>query len=343
MGVDEAKSRRDFFRLGKPAPIPRDLHLLRVGRPAMATRFEILFPANLRSLIEAAHQALDEVRRLEGMMSYFDASSRISELNRDAARRPVVVEPELFGLLERSRQIWVDTEGAFDVAAGAVWSCWGFHRREGRVPDREEIEAALARSGSDGVQLHPEEHSVRFLKDGLEINLGSIGKGFALDRSAVILQNAGFEHALLHAGNSSFLAWGDPGSSGAGWRVSVRHPFDKEADLLLVDLKGVGMATSGVGEQYFEKNGRRYGHILDPRKGIPVLHHLIVTTFAPDAAWADALSTAFFVMTPKEIDRYCSRHPEVGAVVVPAPAEGEPLRVTTFGTAESFLGRVILD
>lgn len=309
----------------------------------MATQFEILVPTEFRGLIEFAHQALDEVRRLEGLLSYFDPASRVSELNRDAAMRPVAVEPELFELLERSLRIGADTEGAFDVAAGAVWSCWGFHQRQGRVPDRSEIEAALARTGSDGLELRTEDRTVRFLKSGLEINLGSIGKGFALDRSARILQNAGFEQALLHAGNSSFLAWGDPGKCGGGWRVGVRHPLHRESDLLALELKEVGMATSGVGEQYFEVDGRRYGHILDPRTGEPVLHHLSVTTFAPDAAWADALSTAFFVMTPEEIEVYCSRHHEVGAIVVPAIDEGERLQVLRFGTAESFMVRVNLD
>ncbi len=309
----------------------------------MATRFEILFPTTFRSLIEAGHQALDEIRRMERLLSYFDPSSRVAELNRDAAHRPVVVEPELFELLDRSRRIWEETGGAFDVAAGAVWSCWGFHRREGRLPDREEIEAALAGTGSDGLELQRETRSVRFRKVGLEVNLGSIGKGFALDRSASILQNAGFEQALLHAGNSSFLAWGDPGSCGAGWRVSVRHPLKRDSDLLLLELKEVGMATSGLGEQYFETDGRRYGHILDPRRGVPAQHHLSVTAFAPDAAWADALSTAFFVMKPEEIETYCERNPGVGAIVVPVEADGERVRVLTFGDAESFLGKVILD
>ncbi len=321
----------------------RDFQILRLGRPAMATRFEILFPSELRGRIESAHRALDEVRRLEAILSYFDPDSRVSELNREAACRPVVVEPELFGLLQRSRQIWEETGGAFDVAAGAIWRCWGFHRREGQVPDATEIEAALARTGSDGLEFLSEERAIRFSKSGLEINLGSIGKGFALDRSAAILQNAGFEHALLHAGNSSFLAWGDPGQAGSGWRVAVRHPLNRDTDLLLLDLKGIGMATSGVGEQYFEERGRRYGHILDPRIGVPVLHHLCVTTFAPDAAWADALSTAFFVMRPEEIEAYCNRHVGVGAIIVPAADKGERLQVRTLGTAESFLGKVVLD
>jgi thiamine biosynthesis lipoprotein len=337
------KSRRDFLRSGKPAPEPRDFQVLRLGRPAMATRFEILFPTVFRSLVEAGHRALDEVRRLESMLSYFNPSSTVSELNRDAAYRPVVVESELFELLERSCRIWEETGGAFDVAAGAIWSCWGFHRREGHVPDRTEIQAALANTGSDGLELCREQRSVRFRKPGLQVNLGSIGKGFALDRSASLLQNAGFEQALLHAGNSSFLAWGDPASSGAGWRVSVRHPLDRNSDLVELGLRETGMAASGLGEQYFEVEGRRYGHILDPRRGMPVHHHLSVMAFAPDAAWADALSTAFFVMDAEEIGRYCDDHAGIGAIVVPAQAQGTRLQVLTFGNAESFLGKVILD
>ena len=309
----------------------------------MATRFEILFPSDDRGLIEFAHEALDEIRRLEAIMSYFDPESRVAELNRCAFERPVVVEPELFGLLDRCRQIWTETRGAFDVAAGAAWRCWGFDRRDGRVPDPSEIRAALSATGSDGLELDATDRTVRFLKSGLEVNLGSIGKGFALDRSGGILQNAGLEHALLHAGNSSFLAWGDPGGSGAGWKVAVRHPRRRDSDLLLLNLRNVGMATSGVGEQFFERDGRRYGHILDPREGIPVLHHLSVTTFAPDAALADALSTAFFVMRPDEIAAYCDTNAEVGVILVPGAEDGDRLEVRMFGTAESYLGRVCSD
>jgi FAD:protein FMN transferase len=347
--MERRKSRRDLFRLGRTSPPPRDFEVLRLGRPAMGTRFEILMPTRHRRWVKHAQLALDEIRRLEELMTYFKPTSQVSQINRDAFERPVVVEAELFDLLRRGCDLWRETGGAFDVAAGALWRCWGFHRRLGRVPASEDIRRALDRSGAQHVEFDPDTRSVRFRKPGLEINLGSLGKGFALDRAAGILQNAGLEEALIHAGNSSFLAWGDPASDDSGWRISVRHPARRGADCLFLRLRDLGMGTSGIGEQYFEIGGQRYGHILDPRDGQPAMRYLSVTVLAREATRADALSTAFFAMSPTEVQLLCERYPDVGAVLIPTPAppfsttEDKPLEMLRFGALDRRIERVALD
>jgi thiamine biosynthesis lipoprotein len=341
--VRDFRSRRDFFRLGKPPEPAPDLYLLNLGRRAMGSRVEIVFPAEYRSLVEEVQRAMDEVRRLEGLMSYFDPGSRISQINRDGAECPVPVEPELFLLLNRCRELWEWTGGAFDAAAGALWRCWGFHRREGRLPPAEDLADARLRSGFHLVELDDVNRQVSLDRPGVELNLGSIGKGFALDRAGAMLQNAGFERVLLNAGSSSVLAIGRPSQDVAGWRVSVRHPVRLESNLLTLRLENLGMGTSGIEEQYFELDGRRYGHIIDPRSGESVLNHLSTTAIAPDAATADGLATAFFVMQMDEIERFCQSHSDVGAIVARSAGEGGRVEILSFGCATDCIEKVNLD
>ncbi len=319
--MDTRPRRRDFLRASIPRPA--DLDLLRLARPAMGTVFEILFPRRDRGHSREVHEALDEIRRLEGILSYFLETSRVYALNHGAHREEIPVEPELWEILELSMEIHRATGGAFDAAAGALWRCWGFHRRQGRIPDPEELESALAVSGMDQVELLP-GRKVRFRREGLELNFGSIGKGFALDHALSILQNAGLDQVLLHAGHSSFRALGVPGAGHRGWKLGIRHPQSAESDLLRVCLNNYGMGTSGTSEQYFEIEGRRYGHILDPRTGQPADRYFSVTVLAPRAAEADALSTAFFNSSLEQIEAFCRRRPEVGAVIVEKP-DGKPL------------------
>jgi thiamine biosynthesis lipoprotein len=313
------------------------MRLLKAGRPAMGTVFEVLFPSRERPLIELTHRALDEIRRLEKMMTVFDETSQLCRVNREAVSNPVPVDSELLEILRISLNLSQETQGAFDVTTGALWRCWGFHEKTGRLPSEKEIDEARTRTGWKHVSLDAEGGSVQICRAGVELNLGSIGKGFALDRAAGMLQNAGFGTALLHAGRSSFYALGSPAESGAGWKLSIRHPLDKESDLLTLRLNNLGMGTSGVGEQYFEVEGRRFGHVVDPRTGWPVQHNLSATAVAPSATIADALSTTFFVMNENEVNLYCQKNPGIGAIVVPRPRDGQELRVFCHGTAGRFI------
>lgn len=330
-------NRRDFFRRIKPqAPVP-DLELLRVGRGAMGGVFEILFKSEKRARIEIPHRALDEVRRLESLMTIFDESSRLSQINRMAARQAVEAEPELVELFKLSLELWNQTGGAFDIAAGALWRCWGFHQKRGELPEPEQLEEARAASGSRHLLLDESGACLRLGREGVEVNLGSIGKGFALDRAVAMLQNHDFGGALLHAGHSSFYGLGDSGLPQSGWRVSIRHPLRMDSSFATLRLRDLGMATSANSEQYFEVNGRRYGHIIDPRSGWPAECNLSSTALAPTAAVADALSTAFFVMSLSEVEAYCEKHPDVGGIIVPAKAGAESLEMHCFGIAGAYI------
>jgi len=299
----------------------------------MGSTFEILFPSEQRSRIEATHRALDEIRRLENIMTVFREESSLSLVNREAAKVPVGVEEELFEILQLSREISDLTGGAFDITSGVLSRCWGFRERKGSMPSEDAIEECLSKMGWRFLDLDLEKRTVEFGLPGLELNLGSIGKGFALDRAGVMLQNAGFEKTLLNAGHSSVLALGDAVYPGGGWKVAVRHPVDRDMNLFNVSLRNQALGTSGSGEQFFEQDGKLFGHIIDPRSGRPADRYLSATSVAPTAAVADAMATAFFVMSPDAIKALCRDNEEIGAIVVPRSPQGEAGNPLAFGIA----------
>jgi thiamine biosynthesis lipoprotein len=195
---------------------------------------------------------------------------------------------------------------------------WGFTRRNGAIPEPQALAEALARVGGQFIEFDDATSSVRFAIPGLKINLGSIGKGYALDRSAELLTETGIHDFLLHGGNSSVLARGAHGSLDPmqGWAVGVRNPLRPDRRLGQVFLKDRALATSGSGTQFFVHEGRHYGHIIDPRSGWPAEGVLSVSVLAGTAAEADALSTAFYVMGLEAAREYCTGHPNIAAIMV---------------------------
>jgi FAD:protein FMN transferase len=305
-------------------------YLVRVSRRAMACEFEVQFNAGqYEDDTRLALEALDLVDRMEDQLSFFREHSELSHVNRTAAEGPVEVDAELFELLETALRISQETEGAFDLTASPLWEAWGFAQRAGRTPDDETLSEALSRVGSQFVELDPERQTIRFLKPGLRLNLGAIGKGYALDRCAEQLASAGVGDFLIHGGGSSVLARGSQStgqeSKGQrnrdGWLLGVRHPTRPDRRLAEIRLRDRGLATSGSWAQSFVHGGRRLGHILDPRTGWPAEGVLSTTVVAPSATLADALSTAFYVMGPEKSLDFCRDRPELG-VLLACPGKG---------------------
>ena len=268
----------------------------------MACRFEVLLPAAAAADVAAARQALEHADRLEQAWSVFRDDSHLSQINRTAADGPCPLEDELGALLERCDHLSEATDGAFDITATPLSRCWRLLQRDGRVPGPEEIADARARTGRQLVEISG--RTIRFTRPGVELNLGAVGKGYAVGRIAAHLRQAGVEQALVSAGDSSVEAVGAPPG---GWPIALRGQ-DVSARLWLT---GGALATSGAGEQGFEHDGVRLGHVLDPRTGWPARGVSRVTVVAPDAADADALATAFFVGGPALAARYLADHDEV--------------------------------
>jgi thiamine biosynthesis lipoprotein len=326
-------NRRDFLRPKRLAataglalrpldsggdPEPRsgvgDVSLLRAARRAMATTFEVVLPFAIRGGVEAADGALDVIEQVESQLTVYRDDSEASRINRLALSEAVAIGPELCELLAAAARLTEETGGAFDVTAGPLIKAWGFFRRCQRVPPADELAAALSCVGMSNVELDTETGAVRFRKPGVQINLGSIGKGYALDRAALFLRRAGVTSALLHGGHSSVVALGAPPGDPRGWAVAVRHPWDFERRLAVLRLRNCALATSAATFQNVEYAGRKLGHILDPRTGWPAEGSASVTVVAPTGAKADALATAFFINGAGWGREYCASRFDVGAL-----------------------------
>lgn len=266
--------------------------LFTAARQAMKCRFEVvLFGSDQRRLQAVAQEALDEVSALDEQLNFFSHRSEISAINRTAAQRPVPVEPQLFDLLLRCREIWELTEGAFDPTVGPLLETWGWIRRQGRLPSDQEIRQAVSKVGMHRVQLDRAARTILFEREGMSINLASVGKGYALDRSREILREQGIESAFIHGGTSSACALGRPPGE-SGWKIDLddpRRPGCSAGTFRLVDQS---LGVSGNHLQSLQAGEKRYGHVLDPVSGRPAGAALLAAVVCSSAADADAFSTA---------------------------------------------------
>lgn len=277
-----------------------------LARHAMATRFEIVLhgpePISLRA---AGEEALDEIERIENQLSLYRPASDIAQVNARAAREPVRVAPEVFRLLEQARRLSQETDGAFDITIAPLMRCWGLMGAGGKVPAREELAAARAQVGMRLVQLDPENFTVRFARAGVMLDLGAIGKGFALERAGELLREAGVTSALMHGGTSTVCALGRPPGAEA-WNVAVEFPADgPEASprlLAVVPLRDEALSVSAVWGKSFQADGKTFGHVMDPRTGAPVSCALLAAVVLPYATETDALSTALLTVGTKGHD-----------------------------------------
>jgi thiamine biosynthesis lipoprotein len=346
------------FLLSDEPEAPGEFSLIRVSRRAMATTFEVAIPVGSHpDALAAAEDALDLIDELEDQMTVFREHSEVSRLNATAAGGFVEVEPRLFDLFARCA-IWTkETGGAFDIATGSLTKAWGFYQREGSVPPADKLVAAMRATGYRHVVLDADRNAVKFRVGGLELNLGAVGKGYALDRAAELLRAKwGVRSALLHGGGSSVYAIGFPPGDARGWPVRLKHPHGaavkpgsagdrsrvpEEPDQSLgnVYLRDAGLGTSAATFQFFEYNGRKLGHLLDPRTGWPAGGTASASVVAPTAAEADAMSTAAFVLGAEGADNLTRLRPALGAVVLSENTTGlNPVaRTDTFNlTSETY-------
>lgn len=318
---------------GLPLAQDRSSLTVSIRRRAMACEWEVQIAADRDdNSMELIFAALDLVEALEAQMTVYRAASEVMRINERAVAGPVTVESRLFNVFQGVARICRETGRALDITSGPLSAAWGFSRRQGRVPSEAEISAALALVGIDQILLDEANETIFFRRPGVSVNLNSVGKGYALDRMAELLADGNVDDYLLHGGKSSVLARGDqPGRAGHGWTIGVRHPLRPAERLAEFCLRDQCLSTSGSGTQFFQRRGKRYGHILDPRTGRPAEGKFSATVIAPTATEAEALSTAFYVMDPTEVAAYCAARPELGALLVcPAEREGD-VQLISFG------------
>ena len=238
--------------------------------------------------------AVAELERVEALMTDWHPSE-LTRLNDSAGTGPHRVPTELARLIARGLEVARLSDGAFDPTYAGVGELWDFKRDPPRVPSAEELAAGLERVGHDRVAVDLSAGTVT-MPAGMRLGLGGIAKGYGVDRAIAVLMERGVEHALVNAGGD-LKALGD--RAGERWEIAVRHPRDRERVLAVLPVSNTCVVTSGDYERFFEREGRRYHHIIDPRTGLPSEGCMSATVVAPDAAAADALATALCVLDPE--------------------------------------------
>lgn len=268
-----------------------------------------VYHADAGAAERAMARALDEMQRVDRLLSNYDPTSELSVMNREAAKAPFHASDELFRFVEQCQHYFRETEGAFDPTVGALVRAWGFFGPRPVRPPKEVIAAAKASSGFSNVRLNPSRRTVFYAAPGLEFDPGGIGKGYAVDRAVDVLRQAGITSAMVSAGGSTIFALGHPPGRDA-WRVAVADPDDVERPLRYVRLRDAAVSTSGVSRRSVREAARRYSHIFDPRSGEPVERMCQVTVVTTRATDSDAFTKAAFVLDRDAVLGVFSRRPE---------------------------------
>lgn len=261
----------------------------------MGSAYSIIAHGEAALLPRTLEAAFDEVDRIDRLLSHYKPESPLSRLNREAATGPVRVEPELFDFLAEALRYGRDSGGAFDITVGPLMKAWGFFRGGGRMPSEPELATARAGVGYGHVTLNPRDRTVAFDRPGVELDLGGIAKGYAVDRVVALLRRAGVEAALVSAGGSTVYALGAPPGE-SGWFVEIADPMDPGTVAFRTRLRNRALSVSGSAEKSFQRDGITYSHIMDPRTGRPVQGMLGVAVLADTGTAGDALDNAFFVL-----------------------------------------------
>jgi thiamine biosynthesis lipoprotein len=305
------------------AAVSPERHIYRheATRLSMACVYAIeAYGPDAELLPRVVEEAFDEVDRIDRLMSHYRPESPLSRVNREAAIHPVTVEPELFDFISDALRYTTDSDGAFDITVGPLMKAWGFFRGEGRMPAAGELASARRHTGAAHVRMNRASWSIAFDEAGVELDLGGIAKGYAVDRAVRLLRDRRIPAALVSAGGSTIYGLGAPPGRGA-WDVIIQDPLDPQKTARRIRLKDRALSVAGSSEKWFESGGARYSHIMDPRTGWPVQGMLSVAVLADTGTAGDALDDAFFVLGPKVSRKYLMRLPGTEAFFF-APGPG---------------------
>ena len=312
---------------------PESPEPVRLAMHAMATRFELLLhggsPAYLRAAGEAA---LGEIRYWEERLSFYRPTSDVSHINAKAASEPVRVDARVFDLLQRAKQLHTLTGGAFDITIAPLMRCWGFVNNTGHLPDEAALAAARSMTGMHLVHLNAAKRTISFEKEGVQIDLGGIGKGYAIDEAIASLREDGVTSAFLHGGTSSVYGLGHPPGD-MPWKTAISSPevppeSVQEKDIIeIMPLENEALSVSAVSGKSFCANGVEYGHVLDPRSGRPVHGAMLAAVAGGSAMETDVLSTAMLVLGT-EHSKNLTKSFHARTLIVDAPSPGGPHRIT---------------
>ncbi|WP_111709703.1 FAD:protein FMN transferase [Lutibacter citreus] len=261
----------------------------------MGSRFDITVSA--KDSVNASNYiniAVDEISRIEKLISSWDPNSQTSKIISNAGIKPVKVDKELFQLIERALAISKLTDGAFDISYASMDKIWRFDGSMKTMPSEEEIKASVSKVGFQHIILNKEKQTVFLELKGMKIGFGAIGKGYAADKAKQLLISKGVKAGIINA-SGDMNTWGKQ-PNGKDWMIAITNPMNKNIAFATLPISNKAVVTSGNYEKYVTFNNIRYTHIIDPRTGYPATDIISVSVFAPKAELADALATSIFVM-----------------------------------------------
>ena len=283
---------------------------------AMGTIFTLdLYARDESSATQLSEEAFDVIDRMDDELSNYKPSSELSRISHNAGSTAITTDPETFEFLERSLYWSRESHGAFDITVGPLLRAWGFFSHGGHIPSRAELITLRDKVGWQNIMLDRATRTVRF-HDGrpMDLDPGSIGKGFAVDLAVESLRANGVTAALLSAGGSTLYAIGAPPGE-LGWPVRISDPRKPGAVVDRILLKDESLSTGACTQKFFIRNGHRYCHIFNPHTMRPVEGMLQTSVIDPSATDSDALSTVAFVLTPAESEEFFAGHPNTSLLL----------------------------
>ncbi|GAA0539054.1 FAD:protein FMN transferase [Chitinophaga japonensis] len=266
----------------------------KVQQRLMGSDFELIVVAdNEAASRQRLYEGVAEIQRIEQLLTAFNDTSQTALLNKQAGTQPVTVDAEVYALISRCIRLSALTQGAFDITAGALKALYNFRQGSFTMPDAATLSQTLKRVGYRHIALQP-GNRVFLQRKGMRIGFGAVGKGYAADRVKALWTAAGITSGVINA-SGDLCAWGRQ-PDGTPWKVGIADPDHADRVLFWLPVENAAVATSGNYEQYFERNGVRYSHNIDPVSGQPVPYIKSVTVVSPSAELSDALATAVTVM-----------------------------------------------
>ncbi|HHT46647.1 MAG TPA: FAD:protein FMN transferase [Firmicutes bacterium] len=249
---------------------------------------------NNKQYASLADEIEEEMKQLEGVFSSHVVGSDICRINDAAGQRPVKVRPETIFVMQKALEVAEITGGAFDPTVAPLLELWGFGADNTGVPSEKEIYETMQLVNYRAVEIDEDSSTIFLPEPGMKIDLGGIAKGYIVDQGLKIAENSSASALFVNAGGDISVAGNKP--SGENWRIAIQDPFDSQKLIAVLKVKEGSIATSGGYQRFFEVDGKRYHHILDPATGYPASEVASVSILAPDTITADALSTAVFVL-----------------------------------------------
>src|SRR3989339_164818 len=304
-----------------------DIKLIKQTRMIMGTFAEVsIYSNDEKTAGKAIEEALNEMERMDRIMSNYKNDSELSKVNKKAAKSPVPCNEELLDVIEQSQYYSELSGGAFDITVSPIVALWGFFSEKGHVPPDKEIEKLLPAVSYKNIVIdrsnNPKKPGTVFLKNmQTQIDLGAIGKGYAVDKALEIIKKCGIDNGCINLGGNIYVLGTPPGKN--AWKIGVQHPRNKDEILGYLELKNEATATSGDYERFFEFNGQRYSHIINPQTGRPVSGTLATTIVAPTGTEVDALSTIVFVLGREKGMELIKKIPNADAMIAYEEKDGK--------------------